>query len=318
MASGAGYAAVARVTGATGAFKKPPGFGRYLSKMPSNCDAHDWVEHRFPAMGSQAHLVLRGTPQDARWAQHEIERLEYRWSRFYGCSDVARGNRAAGRAEVAGCTEPLVLLDAASAWWRATDGWFDPTVRHALEGEPPDGPAPGCAGIVVDHATNSIFLPDGVGIDLGGIGKGAAADRVVAGLAARGVVAACVSLGGDVRAFGDGHSASGHGWGVPVLSPPSDGAHVMCTREIHDGAIVTSTTGPRRWRHRGRREHHLIDPTTGRAADTGLAAVVVADRSTARAEVLAKAAFVAGRERGEDLLARFGVDGWFIPHDTAA
>jgi FAD:protein FMN transferase len=220
-----------------------------------------WVELRFPAMGSHAHVALRGTPADLQWAHHEIERLEYRWSLTYGCSDVARCNRAAGRAEVAVSGETLDLLDAAIAWWRATDGWFDPTVGP--------GPAPGCDDIVVDHATTSVFLPSGVGIDLGGIGKGAAADRVVAGLAARGVVAACVSLGGDVRAYGTGH----------------------------DGAIVTST---------------------GRAADTGLAAVVVTDQSTARAEVLATAAFDAGRERGADLLARFGVDGWFIPLDTAA
>jgi thiamine biosynthesis lipoprotein len=218
-----------------------------------------------------------------RWAQRELERLEYRWSAAYGCSDVARLNRAAGTSEVAVAGETLELLDAAIAWWHATDGWFDPT---AAEHE--DAPAPGCAGIVVDHATNSVFLPDGVGIDLGGIGKGAAADRVVAGLAARGVVAACVSLGGDVRAYGSGH----------------------------DGAIVTSTSG-RRHRVCDRR-HHLVDPTTGRAADTGLAAVVVTDHTTERAEVLATAAFVAGPVRGADLLARFGVDGLFIPLDAAA
>jgi thiamine biosynthesis lipoprotein len=227
--------------------------------------APGWVEHHFPAMGSHAHVALRGTADDLRWAQHEIERLEYRWSRAYGCSDVARCNRAAGRSEVAVAGETIELLDAAIVWWRATDGWFDPTALGR------DGtPAAGCDGIVVDHATNSIFLPDGVGIDLGGIGKGAAADRVVAGLATRGVVAACVSLGGDVRAFGHGH----------------------------DGAIVTSTHG--------------------RAAHAGLTAVVVTDHSTERAEVLAKAAFVAGREQGADLLARFGVDGWFLPLDTAA
>jgi thiamine biosynthesis lipoprotein ApbE len=103
------------------------------------------------------------------------------------------------------------------------------------------------------------------------------------------VVAACVSLGGDVRAYGSGH----------------------------DGAIVTSTSG-RRPRLASGRWNHLLDPTTGRAADNGLAAVVVTDHSTERAEVLSKAAFVAGRERGADLLARFGVDGWFIPLDTAA
>jgi thiamine biosynthesis lipoprotein len=250
--------------------------------MSSNHARDHWVEEHFPAMGSHAHIALRGTAEDMQWAQREIQRLEYRWSADYGCSDVARCNRAAGRSEVAVAGETLELLDTAIAWWRATDGWFDPTAHHAE-------PAPGCGRIVVDHATNTVFLPDGVGIDLGGIGKGAAADRVVAGLAARGVVAACVSLGGDVRAYGSGH----------------------------DGAIVTSTSG-RRHRSPCDRRTHLVDPATGRAADTGLAAVVVTDHSTARAEALATAAFVAGRERGADLLARFGVDGLFIPLDTAA
>src|SRR3982750_562429 len=109
----------------------------------------EWVEQHFPAMGSPAHVALRGTPDDMRWAQREIDLLEYRWSAAYGCSDVARCNRAAGRSEVAVAGETLDLLDAAIAWWRAADGWFDPP---ALQRE--DAPAPGCAGIVVDHATN--------------------------------------------------------------------------------------------------------------------------------------------------------------------
>src|SRR5262245_23762568 len=121
----------------------------------ADTEALGWVEHHFVAMGSHAHVSLRGTADDVRWAEHEIERLEYRWSREYGCSDVARCNRAAGRSEVAVAGETIELLDTAIAWWRATDGWFDPT---ALD---PDTPAPGCDGIVVDHATNSIFLPDG-------------------------------------------------------------------------------------------------------------------------------------------------------------
>src|SRR5262245_48234055 len=104
-----------------------------------------WVEHHFTAMGSHAHVALRGSSDDLRWAQHEIERLEYRWSRDYGCSDVARCNRAAGRSEVAVAGETIELLDVAIAWWRATDGWFDPTDLRR------DGtPAPGCDGIVVD------------------------------------------------------------------------------------------------------------------------------------------------------------------------
>ena len=299
-------------------------------------------------MGSHAHVVLLGGPDDARWAEAEVARLEQRWSRFLPCSDVARANRAAGRNEVAVAPETIDLVQEACAWWDLTDGWFDPTVLHALErlgydapfvdvqvrsapvpvvrSAPPGRPelriaavgrapaarpAPGCAGIEIDRAASTLRLPAGVGLDLGGIGKGATADRVAAGLRGRGVGAACVSLGGDVRAFGPGNAGDGRGWAIPV-EDPRDETRVLLTRVVDDGALVTSTDRFRRWVHNGRTEHHLVDPTTGRAADTGLTAVVVADRSVARAEVLAKAAFVAGPERGAELLGRFGVDAWFV------
>lgn len=299
-----------------------------------------WVEHRFPAMGSHVHVMLWGTDADAAWAEQEIARLEARWSRFLPCSDVARINRAAGRGDVAVTPETIELVVDACAWWAATDGWFDPTVLRALEANGYDAPfadvrarpattpvvtsappglppmhipavgpvralpAPGCDGIAVDRDAGVVALPADVGIDLGGIGKGAATDRVVAGLRARGIPAACVSMGGDIRAFG-------RDWAIPVLSPV-DPARVLFTHMVDDGALVTSTDQIRRWVQDGRAHHHLIDPTTGRAAETGLTAVIVAADSTARAEVLAKAAFVAGPERGAELLMRHGVDGWFV------
>ena len=98
---------------------------------------------------------------------------------------------------------------------------------------------------------------------------------------------------------------------IPVLSPV-DPTRVLFTHMVDDGALVTSTDQIRRWVQDGRAHHHLIDPTTGRAAETGLTAVIVAADSTARAEVLAKTAFVAGPERGAELLARHGADGWFV------
>lgn len=310
-----------------------------------------YVERHFRAMGSRAHMVIRGTTADAEWAEHEVARLEQRWSRFVPESDVARANRAAGRDAVTVAPESLALVAEACAWWARTDGWFDPTVLHALEAHgydatitavqarprttpvlrsaPPDraelrvpavagpvatAPAPGCAGITCDPVASTVRLPAGTALDLGGIGKGTAADRVATGLRARGVSSACVSLGGDVRAFGTGNHRDG--WAVPV-EDPLDEDRVLFTHVVTDGAIVTSTDRFRRWHHAGREHHHLIDPTTGRPAETGLAAVVVADTACARAEVLTKAAFVAGTERGTDLLARWGRhvgrDAWFVP-----
>jgi thiamine biosynthesis lipoprotein len=170
---------------------------------------------------------------------------------------------------------------------------------------------------VIDRAAGTVRLPAGVRIDLGGIGKGSAADRVAAGLRERGVTAACVALGGDVRAFGSGNGPDGRGWAIPV-EDPDDPGRVRFTHVIDDGAIVTSTDRFRRWRRDGHDHHHLLDPATGLPARTGLRAVIVADRSCARAEVLAKTAFVAGRSDGAALLARFGAEGWFVETPTVA
>ena len=246
-----------------------------------------WQERRFPAMGSHVRLVLRGTDADAAWATHRIGFLESRWSRCDPLSDVARANRAAGTAEVVVAPETLDLVADAVIWWHRTDGYFDPTVVHALEVLGHDAAV---AEIRVDRAAATLRLPAGVGLDLGGIGAGAAADDVAAGLRARGVTSACVRIGGHVRAFGPGNGPGGRGWAIPVLDPLDD-ARVLFTQVVHDGAIATSTDRPAR---------------------TGLGAVVVADRSCARAAVLATAAVVAGRDAGDALLDRFGVSRWFV------
>ena len=291
-------------------------------------------------MGSQTHLVLWGTDADADWAMAEVARLEQRWSRFLPGSDVTRVNRAAG-GPVAVAPETATLVATACTWWERTDGWFDPTVLDALVahgydvpfrevrarpvtrpvvesaptgrrpiripavGRPlPGRPTPGCAGVTVDPAAGTIRLPPGVHLDLGGIGKGATADLVIGGLHERGVASACLSMGGDIRVTGAA------GWPVPV-EDPLDEDRTWFTHLVTDGAIVTTTDRFRRWEHGGRTQHHLIDPTTGRPAETGLAAVVVAHAECATAEVLAKAAFVAGRAVGAALVARHGGEAWF-------
>ena len=54
----------------------------------------------------------------------------------------------------------------------------------------------------IDRDHNTVALPAGVQLDLGGIGKGLAADLVASGLVERGALGACVALGGDVRVAG--------------------------------------------------------------------------------------------------------------------
>jgi thiamine biosynthesis lipoprotein len=279
-------------------------------------------------MGTDAHVVVVGGPRALlQRARRRFELLEARWSRFLPDSDVALLN-AAGGAAVTVAPETFEAIRLAIEGWRATAGRFDPTVQRALvaagydrtfaailpdtpapaHGPAPGdaGPAPGAGGIALDAARSQVTLPPGVGIDLGGIGKGHGGDLVVADLLAAGASGACVNLGGDVRVAGQ--APGPHGWVVAIEHPARAGEEVARVA-LADGAVATTTSTARRWRQGGAERHHLIDPATGTQVGPGLAQVSVVAGAGWSAEVLAKAAFVAGPDECLAVLTSAGVAG---------
>lgn len=262
------------------------------------------------------------------WSVAEFERLEQAWSRFRPDSELCRLN-ASPAETVAISTDLVEVLIRAIDGWQLTSGHFDPTViaslealgydrtyqrfdqpirRHAAE------PSPTMASVSVDEITGTVTRPIGVRFDLGGIGKGLAVDQVALGLIARGAAGACVGAGGDVRVAGDGPSS---GWHIPVEHPST--GEDWFTASLTEGAIVTSSTRYRTWLdHEGHRVHHLIDPATGLPSSSGVDAVVVATGDAWWAEVLAKAALIAGRVDGPALLERHQVTGWLVDSPAVA
>ena len=287
----------------------------------------------FRAMGSDAHvIVVGGQPGAAEQARQRTCDLERRWSRFLPDSEISDLTRRAGE-WVALSADSVRLVERALDAWRLTVGRFDPTVLGAViragydrsfdELGPSGGGSPspltvGAAGIRVDG--DRVRLPPGVGFDPGGIGKGLAADIVVAEALAAGAAGACVNLGGDLRVAGrppDRPSTQsptgGTAWTVAVEHPWS--AEPLALLGLHDGAIATSTTLRRRWRVEGQERHHLIDPWTGApsTSDLTLAAVVTAEAWVA--EVLAKAVLLRGSARAFDLVAGLGADALTVDRD---
>ncbi len=294
--------------------------------MSESLDA--FREARFRAMGTDVLVVAAGGPTDLDvWAASRVEALEARWSRFRPESELSRLN-AAGGAPVVLSSETLALVSLAVESWRLTGGRFDPTVLPALRAagydrdfaavprdtaDPvPDAvPAPGCAAVHMDPVVGSVQLDPGVALDLGGIGKGFAADLVATELLAAGAAGALVDLGGDLRAAGVPPEQGG--WLVEVDHPlDGQGAGMLA---VVDGAIATSTRVRRAWTRAGRVMHHLIDPRTGAPADHGLASVTVVAGETWRAEVLAKAALIAGPVEGARLVVDAGVTGLLVHDD---
>lgn len=279
-------------------------------------------------MGTDVHvIVLGGTRALVESISDRVEQLEARWSRFRPTSELCRLNDAAGRPVVVSA-ETFAVIDKAVKAWRATGERYDPTILTALvaagydrdfdamareldAAETPPAAAPGCGGIELDRIVRSVRLPAGVALDLGGIGKGYAADLIVGELLGAGAAGALVNMGGDLRA--EGSAPGPHGWVVEIDDPLETGA-TGCVA-IASGAVATSTSLRRAWKQGGASMHHLLDPSTGEPARTGIAAVTVIAGQAWQAETLAKAAFVAGPRHGERLIAEAELTGLIVYDD---
>jgi thiamine biosynthesis lipoprotein len=266
------------------------------------------AETRFRAMGTEVHVALVGAgPDQLALAEERIRHLERRWSRFLDSSEISQLNRDPGRPVVVSA-DTFTLVARAVTAWHATGGWFDPTVGAALVAHGYDraftdvarrvSPVanavprpPGPAEIDLFNAIKAITLPVGVTIDPGGIGKGLAADLVAELLLASGAEGALVDIGGDLRAVG--RAPGDEGWVITVDDPIRSG-HELLRLAMPDGAVATSSRLLRRWPTTAGVAHHLIDPTSGRPAETDVVAVTVVAGEAWWAEVLAKALFLTG------------------------
>jgi len=250
-----------------------------------------------------------------RSAERFFQEVEARFSRFLPDSELVQLNRTPDEAaRVSPDLAELVELALAAA--RASDGIFDPTVIDALEAagydrsielirtggtHPPRRVAPWpdrWRQVVVDTTGGTVRLPAGVRLDLGGIGKGWAADR--AGTMLQPFGAGMVSAGGDIRAWGDQPgSQPGQGWLVAVDHPEQPGVD-LAWLWVGDGAVATSSITARRWAG----GHHLINPRTARPADSDLLSVTALAPTVVQAEVAAKVSLILGREAGLDWLMK--------------
>lgn len=291
----------------------------YQSSHPRLVEPDEWPVHEFRAMGSQMSVRLalpaaEVAPHFGRVVAHFAE-AEARLSRFDEQSELSALNANAGSWQR---VSPLLwdVLDVALAMAAATNGLFDPTLLAEIRATGYDRdfaqvasrPHFANAGDVAAAgrwqsvqrrvATHELYLPAGMGLDLGGIAKGVIAEQVVENL--RAVGPCLVDAGGDLVA---GEAAPGWpGWPVAIAAPASaqvdDEAETLATLWLCDRTLATSGVDYRRWQHNGAWAHHILDPRKGRPASTDLVSVSVMARQAAQAEAWAKVALILGAEAG--------------------
>ena len=253
--------------------------------------------HVFTAFGgARCEIFVVGAGADELSAAvAEVYAFEARLTRFDPRSELSAFNAAAGaRTAISPLLEELLraalhadrlscgLVNAAVLPALVAAG-YDRTIEAvrrrtvvAAAGAPPAAPLPPLREVLEVGEGWARLQPDHA-IDLGGVGKGWLADRL-----AERLDDAVINLGGDLRAVGGG--PDGAGWCIGLC----DGSALLAT----DAGAATSGTSGRRWAG----GHHLVDPRTGRPAQTDVAAVSVVAADALTAEVLAKTAAISGAD----------------------
>jgi thiamine biosynthesis lipoprotein len=265
----------------------------------------------FDCMGTDVRLLV----EDPAECRAFLERFDAALSRFRPESELCRLN-ASTETEVPASPLLRAAISAGLAAAELTGGLVDPTLVPQLEAagydrtrrEPelplaealktaparapaaPNQQAPWRRVTVDDH---SIARPPGTRLDTGGTGKGLAADLLAEHLEGRWAL----DIGGDLRVNG--------AFEVDVRHPLTH--ETVHTLQLTDQAVATSGIDTRLWRAPdGSPRHHLIDPSTGTPAWTGLISVTALAPTALEAEARAKAALLSGPNHAPKWLCQHG------------
>lgn len=291
-------------------------------------DATGEIAERFDCFGGHCAVVVGPRSAAAQAAVTSARRSLLAWhqrfSRFLATSELCRLNddprttvpvrplmaalaqAAVLAAEMTGGLVDATLTDEIERSGYASDLDGEPVaVSRALALAPPRRPArpqprARWRQITVDRGCGTVARPPGLRLDSGGLAKGLFADLLGATL--RRHRAFAIDCGGDLRLGGAARLRRP----VHVTSPFGD--EVLHELHLDGGGVATSGIGRRNWLDRqGRPAHHLLDPSSGQPAYTGVVQATALAPTALEAEVRAKAAILSGAAQAERWLAHGGV-----------
>lgn len=253
-----------------------------------------------------------------------INALEADISRTRETSDIYAVNHAEGKTVTVSEQTADVLRNALELA-QETEGYFDPTIAPLSDlwgigtedaavptQEEIDAVLPLVDDTRVKLDGTEVTIPADMQIDLGGIGKGYAADHVAEILRDADVEHATISLGGNVYAVGS--KDKGLPWTVGITNPDEPGSWFAALK-VSDTSIVTSGDYERYFEQDGKRYCHIFDPKTGYPAETDLRSVTVVSADSTSADAYTTALFVMGLDRAMEYCEVHDIEAIFVCSD---
>ena len=260
----------------------------------------------------------------------EIRRLEEIMSTYIPSSDISRVNAAAGLSPVKVHRDLILVVKKALEFARVSGGAFNIALGPAIDlwnvtesdRVPSDQeleairPLTDLRNIIVDEPTETLFLKEkGMRINLGGIGKGFAADYAYNVLLKQGIKSGIVAVAGDLRVFGK--RPDGSAWNIGITHPRKKEGVMAQVQFLDRADMAISTSGDyeRFFMKNGVRYHHVLSPDTLHPSRGNQSVSVIAKDSTT-ADAISTAIFAMDPAKGFKLLESLpGVEGIIMGDD---
>lgn len=255
----------------------------------------------FTAYGEDAQAALQE-------AEECIQQVEGLWSVTDEDSEIYQANHSGGQ-PVTVSEETAQIISFALEMAQRTGGALDPTIYPVLTAwgfttDSKQVPSQQRITRLLEQVGydrirlngTELTVPDGMELDLGAVGKGYTADLVTEILRRHGVSSALISLGGNIQAIGS--RPDGSDWRLGIRAPWESGNLGVLT--VSDAAVVTSGGYENYFDdEQGNIYWHILDPSTGYPADSGLQSVTIVGREGKMCDALSTALFVMGAQSAE-------------------
>lgn len=281
-----------------------------LESFNSKADSYTPFSKSFFAMDTYMTITAYGenSQKAVNAAETEVKRLEKLWSVTDENSEIYNINHSFEPVEVSSDTSEL--LNFGLEMGERTNGALDITLYPVLaewgfttvDYKVPDDERirelllnTGREKVIIDG--NTITTPENLSVDLGSMGKGKAGDRVIEILKENGVTSALLDLGGNVQA--EGSKPDGSDWKIGLQNPFGEGNFGVL--EISDCAVISSGGYERYFEQDGQKYWHILDPSTGKPANSGIVSSTIVGSEGKLCDALSTAIFVMGEEKAVDL-----------------
>ncbi|WP_232695810.1 FAD:protein FMN transferase [Brevibacillus daliensis] len=252
------------------------------------------------------------TSQHFAELDERMKEIEGKLSRTLNTSELYKVNENAGISPVVVSDETYKVVEKAMKYAEASNGKFNPAIGplvslwnigHENAHVPTENelaktmPLINYRDVELNDEQKSIYLKKaGMAIDLGGIGKGYAADQIAEYLVANELNSAIIDLGGNIFALGK--KPDGSQWTIGIQDPEVSRGNQLGKLKVENKTIVTSGVYERYFVEEGKHYHHIFDPSTGFPADNGLVSVSIITDLSADADALSTTGFVLGLKEG--------------------